>query len=98
MQQFLNYIIDFLYDFYFFIFIKINTFFTDSGARASILKVSPTNYNDFLDKTIFNGDLLTIGITWRELLNYFLPILIAILIIILFIRYFLKLLGLFRLD
>jgi len=96
MRQFITNIAFFIWDAIYDLFRVIATY---SNSQESLrIGVNENSFNIFLDKAIIDGELISVGLSWRELLLYFLPLFITILTIVLFIKYFLKLLNLFRLD
>lgn len=84
MQDFINLVFNFFKD----IYTSIVNFFTNSG-ESSILA-------DFIDKNIFNGTLINIGLTWNELLRILLPIITIFFFIYFIFKLVLKVFGLFR--
>ena len=84
MQNFINLVFNFFYD----IYDAIVNFFTTNNEI--------TLFNDFIDKNIFSGTLINIGLTWNELLKILLPILIIFFFIYFIFKLVLKVFGLFR--
>ena len=74
MQQFINQVFGFFGD----LFASIGTYFTNIS-QSSL-------FENFISKQIFDGTLLSIGLTWHELLVILIPIIILVL----------KAFGLFR--
>lgn len=98
MYDFIWRICLFIYDFFYNLDMAITTYISNYGTKANRIKLTWDNFNIFLDKTILNGDLLSIGMTWRELINYFLPIFFVVLFIVLLIKIIFKLLGVFKIN
>lgn len=84
MQQFIDQVFGFFGD----IFASIGTYFSSISMSSF--------FNDFISKKIFDGTLLSIGLTWHELLLILLPIIVIGLFIILIFKLVLKAFGLFR--
>ena len=83
MQSFLYNIWTFIYD----IYVNLrNTIPNTANLR--------NNYDLFLQKQIFDGELISIGITWNELFLYFSFWFVVILFIVIFIKMILKIMGL----
>lgn len=84
MQEFINQVFSFFGD----IFASIGTYFS-SISQYSL-------FSDFIDKQIFSGTLINMGLTWHELLLILLPIIVLGLFIIFIFKLILKVFGLFR--
>lgn len=93
MQSFINNICDFIWEIIYDLYYRVR--FPGNTNITSGLDITTTNWNAFLDKQIFIGDLLNIGLTWRELFNYLLPIVLTTIFIIIFVKMILKIMGLF---
>lgn len=85
MNNFLYLIYNFLRD--------LNSSLTGSLNTDAVIR-----YNDFLGKSVFyETSLIAINITYLELIFYLGTWFIAILVIVLFIKFICKIVGLFRL-
>lgn len=83
MQEFINQVFGFFGG----IFASIGTYFSS---------ISSSLFDNFIDKQIFDGTLLSMGLTWHELLLILLPIIVVGLFIIFIFKLVLKVFGLFR--
>lgn len=84
MSNFISLVFNFFKD----IYISIVGFFTNSGESVF--------FDNFIDKNIFNGTLINIGLTWNELLQILLPIITIFFFIYFIFKLVLKVFGLFR--
>lgn len=84
MQEFINLVFNFFKD----IYTSIVNFFTNSGESTFLA--------NFIDKNIFNGTLINIGLTWNELLRILLPSITIFFFIYFIFKLVLKVFGLFR--
>lgn len=84
MQDFINLVFNFFKD----IYTSIVNFFTINGESTFLA--------NFIDKNIFNGTLINIGLTWNELLRILLPSIVLFFFIYFIFKLVLKVFGLFR--
>ena len=84
MQEFINQVFGFFGD----LFASIGTYFTNIS-QSSL-------FENFISKQIFDGSLLSIGLTWHELLIILIPTIILGLFIVFIFKLVLKAFGLFR--
>lgn len=84
MQEFINQVFSFFGS----IFASVGTYFS-SISQSSF-------FNDFIDKKIFDGTLISMGLNWHELFTILLPIIVVGLFIIFIFKLVLKAFGLFR--
>lgn len=84
MQEFINQVLSFFGSLY----SSIVTYFTNTGLLSF--------FETFIDKKIFDGTLISMGLTWHELMLILLPIIIIGLFIIFIFKLVLKAFGLFR--
>lgn len=84
MQDFINLVFSFFKD----IYDSIVNFFTNSGESTFL--------TNFIDKNIFDGTLINIGLTWNELLRILLPCIVIFFCIYFIYKLVLKVFGLFR--
>lgn len=85
MQEFINQVFSFFGNLY----SSIVTYFTNTGLLSF--------FETFIDKKIFDGTLLSIGLSWHELFLILMPIIISLLFIVLIFKLILKAFSLFRL-
>lgn len=83
MQAFLRNIWDFITN----IFIGINSTITNNSSLGTL-------YTNWLDKNILSGDLINIGMTWRELFLFGATWFLTIFFIIFFVKLVFKVIGL----
>lgn len=95
----------FIFNIYDFLKQIISTFISVLSNSGAITLIFPTAssardaFISFMAKDVFiDTSIIGFNITWQELILFFGTLFIVVLSIVLFIRYFLKLLGLFRLD
>ncbi len=84
MQEFINQVFGFFGD----LFASIGTYFSNISSSSL--------FETFINKQIFDGTLLSMGLTWHELLVILIPIIIVGLLIIFIFKLILKVFGLFR--
>ena len=84
MQEFINQVFGFFGN----VFASVGTYF--SSISSSSL------FENFINKQIFDGTLLSMGLTWHELFLILIPILVVGLFIIFIFKLVLKVFGLFR--
>lgn len=84
MQDFINQVFGFFGD----LFASVGTYFSNTSQSLF--------FETFIDKKIFDGTLLSMGINWHELFTILLPIIILGLFIIFIFKLVLKVFGLFR--
>ena len=84
MQNFINLVFNFFKD----IYINIYNFFVNDN--------NSNFFNTFIDKKIFDGTLISIGISWNELLQILLPTITIFFFIYFIFKLVLKVFGLFR--
>lgn len=84
MSNFINLVFNFFKD----IYDNIVNFFTNSGESVF--------FANFIDKNIFDGTLINIGLTWNELLRILLPSIVLFFFIYFIFKLVLKVFGLFR--
>ena len=84
MQDFINLVFNFFKD----IYTSIVNFFTNNGESTFLA--------NFIDKNIFDGTLINIGLTWNELLRILLPSITIFFFIYFIFKLVLKVFGLFR--
>ena len=84
MDNFINLVFNFFKD----IYDSIVNYFSNSGGSTFLA--------NFIDKNIFNGTLINIGLTWNELLQILLPIITIFFFIYFIYKLVLKVFGLFR--
>lgn len=85
MQEFINQVFSFFGNLY----SSIVTYFTNTGLLSL--------FETFIDKKIFDGTLISIGLSWHELFIILIPIIISLLFIVLIFKLILKAFSLFRL-
>lgn len=85
MQEFINQVFSFFGNLY----SSIVTYFTNTGLLSF--------FESFIDKQIFDGTLISIGLSWHELFIILIPIIISLLFIVLIFKLILKAFSLFRL-
>ena len=84
MQEFINQVFSFFGS----VFASIGTYFSNISLSSL--------FETFIDKQIFDGTLLSMGLTWHELFIILIPIIVVGLFIIFIFKLVLKVFGLFR--
>ena len=84
MQEFINQVFGFFGS----VFASVGTYFSNISLSSL--------FETFIDKQIFDGTLLSMGLTWHELFIILIPIIVVGLFIIFIFKLVLKVFGLFR--
>lgn len=84
MQEFINQVFGFFGS----LFASIGTYFSNISSSSL--------FETFIDKKIFDGTLLSMGLTWHELFIILIPTIVLGLFIIFIFKLVIKAFGLFR--
>lgn len=97
MQSFINNISNFIWNILYNFIRSIYIYSNDPETLSYALRINllESNFNTFIDKQIISGDLISIGLTWRELILYLIPIILLTFFLIIFVKMVLKVIGLF---
>lgn len=83
----MNNFINLVFDFFNTIYDAIVNYFTTNSTS--------TFFSNFIDKQIFDGTMISIGLTWNELLRIFFPSVMLFFFILLIFKLFKNMIGLF---